>query len=343
MTLHLGVDAFNLAADRRGMGRYARGALRDLACMDVHTTLLVRDARAVRELEYEFRSCDVRVWRSVRNEAFDTVWYPWNGMRFRMRAPAIVTMHDAFAFTYAHRNPVARWREQQPIRRAVRWARALVTVSRWSAGELARVLRLEPARFAVAPAAPDTAFWSADAAGPTTESPYVLVVGGPEERKNLPFFFDAYAGAFGRGGPLLVVAGTLRASDEATLAGCGIAFRRVRPDDAALRDLYRGALAVAVPSLAEGYGLTALEAMCCGAPVLAADAAALPEACDGAALLAGPADREAWIEALQALWNDRELRERLRERSLRRAGRLDPAAPAKTILALARRLRAADR
>jgi alpha-1,3-rhamnosyl/mannosyltransferase len=68
--------------------------------------------------------------------------------------------------------------------------------------------------------------------------------------------------------------------------------------DADLPALYAGAAAFAMPSLYEGFGLPCLEAMAAGTPVVAADRAALPEACGGAALLADPLDADAFAAAL---------------------------------------------
>jgi glycosyltransferase involved in cell wall biosynthesis len=73
----------------------------------------------------------------------------------------------------------------------------------------------------------------------------------------------------------------------------------------------------------------AVEAMSCGAPVIAADAAALPETCDGAALLVPPRDKDGWSAALRKVAEDDELRADLRRRSLERAARIDRHAPAR--------------
>jgi glycosyltransferase involved in cell wall biosynthesis len=69
--------------------------------------------------------------------------------------------------------------------------------------------------------------------------------------------------------------------------------------DADLPALYAGAAAFAMPSLYEGFGLPCVEAMAAGTPVVAADRAALPEACGGAALLADPDDPAAFSAALR--------------------------------------------
>ena len=69
-------------------------------------------------------------------------------------------------------------------------------------------------------------------------------------------------------------------------------------DDRDLPGLYAGALALAMPSLYEGFGLPVLEAMASGVPVVAADRTALPETCGDAALLVDPDDGEALAGAL---------------------------------------------
>ena len=78
----------------------------------------------------------------------------------------------------------------------------------------------------------------------------------------------------------------------------GAARRLGYVPDADLPALYAGAAAFAMPSLYEGFGLPCVEAMAAGTPVVAADRAALPEACGGAALLADPDDPDAFAAAL---------------------------------------------
>jgi hypothetical protein len=121
--MRLGVDAFNLAADRRGMGRLVRGTLERLERFeDVEVIRIVRTPQP-----------GAAAPRDLPHLQLDAVWYPWNGMRFAPHAPAIVTINDPFAFTYPHRSPVARWREQAPIRRALRKADCIFTISQWGA------------------------------------------------------------------------------------------------------------------------------------------------------------------------------------------------------------------
>jgi glycosyltransferase involved in cell wall biosynthesis len=84
-----------------------------------------------------------------------------------------------------------------------------------------------------------------------------------------------------------------------------------------------------MPSLYEGFGLPCIEAMAAGTPVVAADRAALPEACGGAALLADPDDEEAFTAALVDATSTE--RHRLIDAGRARAAELTWARTAETI------------
>ncbi len=329
--MNLAVDAYNLAADRRGMGRYVRQVFHGLQALGENDVrLVVRNKRAGEGLTTEFPYPLIEA-RDLRRNPAEAVWYPWNGIRFDPHAAAIATIYDAFAFTYPHKSFFARRKEQQPILRAVREAQAIVTISQWSATELQRHLGVEPSRITIAPPAIEP-FWHPE---PSQHcSPYVLFVAGPDERKNARVLFDAFESAFGDDAVELIVAGELNRSDQAALARMHAKKSRVQPGDNELRKLYSGAVAVAVPSLAEGFGLPAIEAMACGAPVIASDAAALPEACAGAAWLVDPLDPIAWRDALRRIYVDAEPRRQLHEAGLARAAALDPIAPARALARL---------
>jgi glycosyltransferase involved in cell wall biosynthesis len=111
------------------------------------------------------------------------------------------------------------------------------------------------------------------------------------------------------------------------------------PDsDDGLAELYRRAFALLIPSLSEGFGLPALEAMACGCPVVAARAGALPEVCGDAALLLEPTDVDAWLEAVTALVASPAARAQLIEAGLARAARFTWERTAQGVAAIYRAL-----
>jgi glycosyltransferase involved in cell wall biosynthesis len=137
---------------------------------------------------------------------------------------------------------------------------------------------------------------------------FVLAVGTLQPRKNLGRLSTAVRALADDGRNVsLVLAGKpgwLADRVEADLAASGLGNRIHRPGyvpDADLPALYAAADVVAFPSLYEGFGLPALEAMACGAPVLAAAAGALPEVCGDAALLADPYDIAALARGIATL------------------------------------------
>jgi glycosyltransferase involved in cell wall biosynthesis len=339
--MRIAIDATNLAHDRRGMGRAMRtmslGLLRE---PDADVTFVTRRLRDVSLVAAAFGERSVRVEsadRVARRGAFDVVWLPFNGMTFACAAPVVVTIHDAFAFTEPHRDLVARYREQQPIRRAASAAARIVTDSQWSRGEIVRELRVPQERVVAIPLVPDP-FWtsgtSVDAFPELQSRRAVTVVGAGEPRKNARMLVDACATALDPAREVLVFVGAVTDDVRAHAATRRVPFVHIDADDDRLRALYRNASAVVVPSLAEGFGLVAVEAMACGAPVIASNATALPEATGGGALLVDPRDTSAWATAIRRVLDDPVLAADLRERGFARTANEDRDLPARELYAV---------
>jgi glycosyltransferase involved in cell wall biosynthesis len=88
------------------------------------------------------------------------------------------------------------------------------------------------------------------------------------------------------------------------------------PDKSTLVRLYNAADALLAPSLYEGFGLTILEAMACGTPVISANVSSLPEVAGDAAILVDPLNIQAIADAVCALQSDEKLRQRYIEQGL---------------------------
>jgi glycosyltransferase involved in cell wall biosynthesis len=187
------------------------------------------------------------------------------------------------------------------LRRIAARAELLLVPSQFVAGELRELLGVELDRLRVVPPGLGDEFSpTAGARPPGLERPYVLALGTASARKNLTLL-DRLAGRLDEAGLDTVIAGSgrsyLRGPDAVT--GGGAHARRLGYiPEAALPGLYSHADALAMPSLYEGFGLPCIEAMACGTPVVAADRAALPETCAGAALMADPDDADAFAAAL---------------------------------------------
>ena len=139
-------------------------------------------------------------------------------------------------------------------------------------------------------------------------APYIAFVGTLEPRKDVPTLiraFDRVAAA--RPGVSLVLAGGrgwgIRAIEAAL--GAAVHGHRVRMAGYVSEEqkaaLLRGAAAVAYPSLEEGFGLPALEALACGAPLVTTTGSAMAEVTGDAAVLVPPGDIAALAEALEAM------------------------------------------
>jgi glycosyltransferase involved in cell wall biosynthesis len=213
----------------------------------------------------------------------------------------VVVIHDAAPFIDPswYGRPYGAW-HRALVPRVARGARLVIVPSEHVRAELAWRFRLSNERVHVVAPGVDAAFRGPADPAPLLrrlgiERPYVLGVGTDSLRKN-PALLDALAPELRGEGLEVAIAGSTRSYIPGS--GGGAARRLGYVPDADLPALYAGAAAFAMPSLYEGFGLPCLEAMAAGTPVVAADRAALPEACGGAALLADPKDPDAFAAAI---------------------------------------------
>lgn len=342
--LRLAVDARDLPSDTRGIGRYARAILRRLVDRpDIELTLLAYGPFAGRHRARMRAALGSNRFRiAAHPRGCDLVWHPANGTFFSGGVPSIVTIHDAVPFRFPDSDPKRREHQQAPFLRSVRTAAHFIAVSNFGRDELTDVFGLPAERIDVIYHGVDPAFCAGEPAcvpPDLREHPYLLFVGetGPAEpRKNFALLYQAYRDAFGSSGPRLAVVGPTDPRLE------GVRFAGVAAGDASgsgddfLRDMYRGALALCVPSYHETFGMPMVEAMACGTPVLASRSSCLPEIAGDAALYAEPHDVHEWSRILSQIV-EAPLRASLRERGLEQARRYDWNVSAQQHAALFRR------
>jgi glycosyltransferase involved in cell wall biosynthesis len=228
------------------------------------------------------------------------------------RAARVVTVHDLFFLSHPERT-TAEIRRDYPALAAshARRADAVVAVSQYTRRQVIERLGVEAERVHVCSSGART--WARLGHAPNVPAGgYVLFLGTLEPRKNLGVLLDAYERLRARGGhvPPLRIAGGAGPGAEAWLdrirtppLDALVQYVGYVPDDGR-EALYAGARTLVLPSLDEGFGLPALEAMSAGVPVMASNAGALPEVVGDAAVLFESTDADALAHGLARLATD---------------------------------------
>lgn len=251
-----------------------------------------------------------------------------------------VTIHDLIPLIEPDRylsDPAveaAYQRKITSIRRAGLW----LAVSDWSRREAIERLDLPPGKAFVVPNAADSRFRQVTLTRSETETtlgrfgltrPFLMYTGGGDPRKNIEGLLGAYArlpGAIRASHQLAIVCATdsesvaaiRRCAQRAGLAQDELVLTGF-VSDADLVALYNLCRAFCFPSLLEGFGLPALEAMQCGAPTIGAGVAGIPEVIGRADALFDPRDEEELAAKLEQVLTDRVYRQGLIEHGLERA------------------------
>jgi len=334
--IDVAVDATPLIGAGTGVATFTRGALQALATRsDVRVTGYAMSVRGRGQLAAVVPSGVTTRSRSMPAGLLTKLWSSsdqppgewWTGrvdvvhgtnfvvppMR---HAAEVVTVYDLTSVRFPELCAPASLRYPELIRRAVRRGAWVHTLAAAIAEEVIDLLDVPPERVRVVPSGLDPV--ADDERGdPTTGRAiagadlYVLALGTIEPRKGLPSLvraFDRLAGT--RPNLHLVVVGPDGWGTRAFGAAVGMSRhpQRIRRlgwvDAAARRDLVVGARLLAVPSIYEGFGYPALEAMAAATPVVATAVGSLPEVLGDAARLVPGGDIDAFTEALAEVVDD---------------------------------------
>ncbi|MFH0907467.1 MAG: glycosyltransferase family 1 protein [bacterium] len=346
------IDARWIFPELSGIGLYTQELMRSLAEIDrANEYLVLFGDKAVAERTLakvragvECRVSSValfspknQIWLRglLRRECID-LYHSTNYMMplFGMgRIKRIVTIHDLIPLLFRDHAPQAKKAKLFPIYKRLMHevgARAdlILTVSESTKRDIVRELKVTADKITVTPEGVGPEYHPPNTRHPTLDTPHILYVGRRDPYKNLPLLIEAFAvmakkvpaarlriigPADDRYPEAPALAKTLGLNDRIDWIGY------VTPGQ--LIEEYRGASVFALPSRYEGFGLTVLEAMACGAPVVCSNVSSLPEVAGDAALLVPPGDRTALADALVRVLTDRNLAATLRKKGLAQSAR----------------------
>jgi len=271
----------------------------------------------------------------------DVVFSPHPLLMPTRRAARVVMVHDLDFLAHPERT-AREIRRDYPRLAASHAGRAerVIVPSRYTAGEVCRKLAVPSDRIRVCPQGVPP--WNAPVAPRGAQTGYLLFMGTLEPRKNLGTLLGAYGRLLARrpDTPRLVLAGAAGPGAQSWLDAI------VRPPLAGhvehigyvthpqRQSVYSGACALVLPSFDEGFGMTALEAMSLGVPVVASDRGALPEVIGEAGLLVPPDSEDALVAALERVLFDESLAQTLSDRGRERARAFDWQVTARAVRAV---------
>ncbi|MDT5061928.1 MAG: hypothetical protein QOH63_2387 [Acidobacteriota bacterium] len=353
LPLHIAIDAHSVGTGLAGNESYITNLIEALAELDTinRYTLYVTKHEAVERFRNRWPHVAVRMtWphtplvripltlaTELRRRPVDLLHVQYTAPPFAP-CPIVATIHD-LSFEHLPQTFKRRSRMQLrlTVRRTARVASRILVPSEHTRRDIIETYKVGAERVSVTKLAAPDHFAPVEDKREVRRvrelykirGDYILAVGSIQPRKNLTRLISAYS-ALRRARPhanlpQLALVGkrawlydeTLRAIEESGIKDLTVLTGYVSESD--LPALYTGALCFVYPSYFEGFGLPPLEAMQCGAPVIAGNKTSLPEVVGDAGLLVDPFDEDALAQALARLIDDSDLRARLRLKGLERA------------------------
>lgn len=265
------------------------------------------------------------------------------------RIPFIFTIHDLIHLRYCEHYGLAhRLWHRFVTRRACQKAKAILTVSGASKSDIVSFFHADPENIVVLGNACSKGFepGEGDQARALVnectgvDGPFLLWVGNEKPHKNLDDALRITQRLRERGKSVELIACGVSADalerHGRALGADGLAVAAGHVDDPVLIALYRACRVFLMPSLIEGFGIPVLEAMSCGAPVVAYDNSSLPEVVGDAGALVAPGDIAAAADAVERLLDDDAFAEERRRLGIERAARFNWSDYAEAVAALIR-------
>ena len=277
---------------------------------------------------------------AARKAGMDIFHVPHFASPLFPRTPTVVTIHDVIPLRLPLYHAGAKVEAYtRLVARAAHGATLVITISQHAKQDMIDALKLPAERIRVIYEAageeyqpvtdPDVLAAARKRYG--LGERYIFYLGGLDQRKNVPQLVRAFAHLYPQlNDPNLQLLisgnpdkqqGPLFPDPRPVAADLGmsgqIIYRFVEEEDKPA--IYSGASLFVFPSLYEGFGLTPLEAMSCGAPVVCSNRTSLPEVVGDAAISVNPDDLPALVEAMRRVLTDAELEADLRARSLKQA------------------------
>lgn len=355
--MRIAIDAHSVGAGLAGNESYATNLIEALAEIDSvnsYTLYVTRD-EAVKRFSNRWPNFTVRTTlphtpliripltlsAELRKHPVDILHVQFTAPPFAP-CPFVVSIHDlSFEHLPETFNRRSRAQLRFTVRRSARRAARILALSEHARCDIIETYGISPELVTAVPLAAANHFQRVDDIRELQRvrhtygigQDYILSVGSIQPRKNLNRLIAAYASLLRTRAagsvPQLVIVGkhawlygeTLRAIEKLGSSASVIVTGYVPEAD--LPGLYSGALCFVYPSYFEGFGLPPLEAMKCGAPVIAGNRASLPEVVGDAALLVDPFNIDAIAAAIGTVIDNPILRSKLRVKGLNRARMFD--------------------
>src|ERR1043166_3668218 len=344
MSVRIAVDANEAFRPRlTGFGVYARNLVRQFSSIasgdkffflgirsgEMDTACVPPDMlRLLRSPKYRSVWSQMRLPLHLCRQRYDLFHSLEHKLPWSTWCPTVVTIHDLGFMRFPDMAPgVHRERFIWFTRGAIRRATRIIAISDSAKRDICEVFHTPPEKIDVVHHGVDHSVYRPDVESAKRSAPYVLCVGSIHPRKNYLMLIRAFkrlCDVWPSEIELLIVGkrawmweGIEQEARKPPFEG-RVRFVGYVPDDQ-MPGLYAGAMLFAMPSLYEGFGIPALEAMACGVPVLAARTSSLPEVVGDAARLLDPEDEAGWTEAMLELLKSPGRRAAMREHGLVRA------------------------